>query len=269
MAPCLRAPNTHTLLPLSYTVPAAPSESQTPLIAQTYTQWWTKTGKQWHEAVYQPTLMLQLETKSNKLWTLQNVADNGGVEFSIAAPYLKKKVLTLTVNGCRVGSGGLLGFELRLQYLERRREGQTGLIRLQRPLKFLLWDINEVIHRKAAARHTNPHHHNPLQPPSPKPPCSSATLPRKGRVVPGEKPVQLPLRAWQLPIDGPGAAGEWAEGWGVQLCVCPHARRGWQQPGIVSYIIRKIMFPQEWAQWFEQWMCRLPSCGESEPGCHL
>lgn len=41
-----------------------------------------------------------------------------------------------------------------------RCEGQTGLISLQWPLKFLPWDINEVIHRKAAARHTNPHHHH-------------------------------------------------------------------------------------------------------------
>lgn len=144
-----------------------------------------------------------------------------------------------------------------------RREGQTGLISLQRPLKFLPWDINEVIHRKAAARHTtrppppphsSSHLNNPLQPPFPWPPCCSATLPRKGSAVPGKKPIQLPLRAWQLPIDGPGAGGGWAEGWGVQLCVCRHARRGWQQPGFVSYINRKIMFPQEWAQWFEEWL---------------
>lgn len=37
-------------------------------------------------------------------------------------------------------------------------EGQTRLISLQQPLKFLPWDINEVIHRKAAARHTTRHH---------------------------------------------------------------------------------------------------------------
>lgn len=37
-----------------------------------------------------------------------------------------------------------------------RCEGQTGLISLQRPLKFLPWDINEVIHRQAAAHHTTP-----------------------------------------------------------------------------------------------------------------
>lgn len=84
-----------------------------------------------------------------------------------------------------------------------RREGQTGLISLRRPLKFLPWDINEVIHRKAAARNASPppppapaiHHlDNPLQPPSPKPPCRSATLPRKGSVVPRKKPIQPPER---------------------------------------------------------------------------
>lgn len=92
----------------------------------------------------------------------------------------------------------------------QRRAGQTGLISLQQPLKFLPWDINEVIHRKAAAHHTNPpplttitpppfyHLNNPLQPPLPLPPCCSATAPWKGSAVPGKKPIQLPLRAWQL-----------------------------------------------------------------------
>lgn len=52
----------------------------------------------------------------------------------------------------------------------------------------------------------------------------------------------------------PGAGGGWADGWGVQLCVCRYARRGWQQPGFVSYINRKIMFPLERAQRVEEWV---------------
>lgn len=85
-----------------------------------------------------------------------------------------------------------------------RREGQTGLISLQRPLKFLPWDINEVIHRKAAARYTKlpppppapaiHHLNNPLQPPSLAPPCRYATPPRKGSAVPRKKPTQPPER---------------------------------------------------------------------------
>lgn len=85
-------------------------------------------------------------------------------------------------------------------------------------------------------------------------PCCSTNLPRKGNAVLGKKPILLPLRAWQLWIDGPRAGGGLAEGWGAQLCVCRYARRGWQQPGFVSYIKRKIMFPWKLAQWFEEWL---------------
>lgn len=54
------------------------------------------------------------------------------------------------------------------------RQGQTGLISLQRPLKFLPWDINEVIHRKAAARHASPTTTFTITPPQP-PPLSSTS----------------------------------------------------------------------------------------------
>ncbi|CAB1423796.1 unnamed protein product [Pleuronectes platessa] len=102
----------------------------------------------------------------------------------------------------------------------RRREGQTGLISLQRPLKFLPWDINEVIHRKTAARHTTPpypptHLNKSLQLPIPSPPRCSATLPRKGSAVPGKKPhtTSSPEHDSSRSI-GPGAGGGWAEGLG-------------------------------------------------------
>lgn len=120
------------------------------------------------------------------------------------------------------------------------------------------WSIGKQL---LATQNPPPHSpsqpNNPLQPPfpwPPWPPCRFVTPPRKGSAVPGKESIQLPLRAWQLPIDGPEAGGGWAEGWGVQLCVCRHARRGWQPPGFVSYINRKIMFPREWAQWFEEWL---------------
>lgn len=51
-----------------------------------------------------------------------------------------------------------------------RCKGQTRLISLQRPLRFLFWDINEAIHRKASAHHTNisdPPQPLTLQPPIP------------------------------------------------------------------------------------------------------
>lgn len=128
-------------------------------------------------------------------------------------------------------------------------EGQTGLISLQQPLKFLPCDINEVIHRKAAAHqatpppllppHSSSHFNNLLQHPLSE---SLRLYLGRGTLCQGRSPYK-PQRAWQLPIDGPRAGRGWAEGWGVQLCMCRHARRGWQQSGSVSYINRKILFP--------------------------
>lgn len=104
--------------------------------------------------------------------------------------------------------------------------------------------------------HSPFHPNNTLQPPFPLPPCCSATLPRKGSAVPGKEPIQFPPRE----RDSSGSmapeqeADERRGGLCSCVCVCRHARRGWQQPGFVSYINRQIMFPQEWAQWFEEWL---------------
>lgn len=94
-------------------------------------------------------------------------------------------------DGCLVGGGGLFGFALTLQEPSRSDlseivKGQTGLISLQRPLKYLPCDINEVIHRKAAARPTAPLP-QPLL--SHLPPVS---LLGQGSSVPGKQPLQAP-----------------------------------------------------------------------------
>lgn len=76
-------------------------------------------------------------------------------------------------------------------------QGQTRLISLQWPLKFLPSDINEVIHRKAAALHIPPP--PPVSYfPFPMPPCCTATVPEKGSSVPAWELSLFPLRLWQL-----------------------------------------------------------------------
>lgn len=87
-------------------------------------------------------------------------------------------------------------------------EGQTGLISLQRPLKFLPCDTNEVIHRKAAARHASP----PPPAPSNSPSCFfhkplAASLIRA--------PFLVSLRRLYLRRVG-GRGGRWMGG--VALC---------------------------------------------------
>lgn len=97
-----------------------------------------------------------------------------------------------------------------------RHEGQTGLISLQQPLKFLPWDINEVIHRKAAAHHTPPTTLFPPQQPTAAslPPCRSATLPRKGSAVPEKKPIQLPPESMTAPDRWPRSRRQMSRGVG-------------------------------------------------------
>lgn len=76
-------------------------------------------------------------------------------------------------------------------------EGQTGLISLQRPLKFLPCDTNEVIHRKAAARHATP--------PPPAPSDSFFYKPLAASLIRAPFPVSL-RRLYLRSVGGSGVA---------------------------------------------------------------
>ena len=141
----------------------------------------------------------------------------------------------------------------------RRRGGQTGLISLQRPLKFLPWDINEVIHRKTAARHT-------LHPPPPLPHPQQVTAASNplappllcdfylGRAVlcQGRSPIRLPPLSMTAPDrSAPEQPADGRRGWGVGggqcSCVCvAMPGEGDNSPGMCpTSTEKKIMFPQE------------------------
>lgn len=129
-----------------------------------------------------------------------------------------------------------------------RHKGQTGLISLLRPLKFLPWDINEVIHRKAAARHPallpSPVPAHPIRAAtyfnlhSPSPPAALWLHLGRAALCQGRSPYNSP---WELDSSRSMALSRrrMRRGGCVQLCVCHHARRGWQLPGFVSHINRK------------------------------
>lgn len=135
-----------------------------------------------------------------------------------------KTNLTVTVDVCRVGSGGACSasdwFSMSWKGATSLRcGGQTRLISLQRPLKFLPWDINEVIHRKAAAHHTAlpPHTHLPISTTycnlhSPSPPAALRLHLGRATLCQGRSPYSSPWERDSSRSMAPGAGGGGAEG---------------------------------------------------------
>lgn len=152
-----------------------------------------------------PRINNKLQSSSRFYWTTI-----GGFDFLFLL-YLyntkNKETLSGSELGGRVGwrssEGSYLAFDCfcrnRRGATSPRQEGQTRLISLQRPLKFLPWDINEVIHRKTAARHTSPTAPaNPLWRPFPLPPCHSVTPPGRTARCQGWRPLNFLPTLWQV-----------------------------------------------------------------------
>lgn len=127
---------------------------------------------------------------------------------------------TVTVNKCGETVGGYLALDCFCrtwkEETSQRCQGQTRLISLQWPLKFLPWDINEVIHRKAAARHKPAP--APLRFPFPNPPAALRLYIGRAAVCQAGSLYHSPPRAWQLRSMAE-AVGACAEGRGCS-CAC-------------------------------------------------